>query len=263
MHIVRSRVRLRWIATVLLLALGSGCANPTKAPVVFFLDGAGWYASGGAVESGLRKAGYKGAYDVFVWSSFLGPAPDHFITANSKVVARRLAEKIERVRKNDANGAINVMGLSAGTAVILSALEELPEGVQVDNVVLLSPSVSAERDLTEIMHHVRRNLYATCSTHDGIVASLAVNADGKPGPPAGEQGFKFPRKGSAEAQAAYARVINIPWQPSFASFDWSGSHTGVTSGDFIAGVIAPRLFSTDPFPLDRPVLQRLAGGGRQ
>ncbi|MEK6643910.1 MAG: hypothetical protein AABZ08_08375 [Planctomycetota bacterium] len=254
---------MRILLTVFLFASLSGCAESTRGPVVFFLDGAGWYASGGAVENGLRKAGYKGEYEVFTWSAFLGPAQDHFITAQSKIVARRLAGKIERVRKNDPDGAIQVMGLSAGTAVILSALEELPDGVQVDNVVLLSPSASAERDLTKIMQHVRRNLYATCSPHDGIVAALAVNADGRPGPPAGEKGLRMPRKGDAQTQAAYARVINIPWQPSYVGFNWNGSHTGVTSDDFIAGVIAPRILSAEPFPLDRPVLERFAVGSER
>lgn len=238
------------------LAQTSGCANPRKGPIAFYLDGAGWYGSAASVEAGLRQAGYRGAFDTFTWSSFLGPAHDHFVAAHDRGNARRLARNIEQVRKNDASGPIHLMGLSAGTAVILSALEELEGGVQVDNVVLFSPTVSAERDLTKIMQHVRQRLYATCSPHDAIVASLAMNADGKPGPPTGTRGFRIPRKASETTREAYARVVNVPWRPSYAGYDWDGSHTSVTSTAFVASVIAPRILSNEPYPLDQSLAER-------
>lgn len=244
-----------------LFAIASGCADAKKGPIVFYLDGAGWYGSSGSVEAGLRQAGYTGDFTTFTWSAFLGPAHDHLVAAHDKSVARRLAHQIERKREADRDGPINVMGLSAGTAVVLSALEELKPGAQVDNVVLFSPTVSGERDLTKIMQHVRRNLYATSSPSDGIVGALAVNADGKPGIPAGRRGFKMARKSDPATRDAYARVINLPWQPSYIGFDWTGGHTGVTNRIFVAGVIAPRILTSEPYPLDRPIVERVVLGG--
>ena len=224
---------------------------------MFFLDGAGWYASSGSISHGLRQAGYTGQFQTFSWSAFLGPAQDHLVTAHSKLIAGRLADRIAAWRQSNPNDAINVMGLSAGTAVILSAIEELNGTGEIDNVVLLSPTVSGQRNLTKIMQHVRRNLYATCSPHDGIVGSLAVNADGKSGPPAGRGGFMLPSNSGEATRAAYSRVINLPWQPSYVGYDWTGSHTSVTSSRFIASVIAPRILSRDPYPLDRPMMVAL------
>ena len=242
------------IGFLALLAAG-GCAEPPGCPVVFYLDGAGWYGSAGSVESGLRQAGYTGRFQTYTWSLFLGPAPDHFVAAGSKSTGRGLAEKIVKVREKDANGPIVVMGLSAGTSVILSALEQLPPGVQVDSVVLFSPTVSAEHNLTTAMQHVRRTLYATCSSRDAIAGTLVANADGKSGAPAGQSGFRRSARGE-KTDSAYRRVVNLPWQPAYLAFDWGGAHTGVTNSRFVATVIAPRILSDEPFPLDRSVADR-------
>lgn len=250
--VVRAGAGTVWL--FILLAV-SGCADPPGGPVVFYLEGAGWYSSAGSVKAGLQKAGYTGKFQTHTWSAFLGPAHDHFVTARSKAVAHGLARKIQKARAKDPDGRIILMGLSAGTAVILSALEQLPEGVQVDSVVLFSPTVSAEHNLTKVMQRVRGNLYATCSSRDAIAGTLVVNADGKSGPPAGRAGFRMTARGE-KAEAAYHRVVNIPWEPTHTAFDWSGTHTGVTTSNFVASVIAPRILHDEPFPLDRSVADR-------
>ena len=245
------------VGLCLALAAGAvGCSGPSKGPVVFYLDGAGWYSSAGSVKQGMRDAGYTGRFETFSWSAYLGPAHDHLITTKSKAIARRLARKIEKVRTVDPTGRIDIMGLSAGTAVILSALEQLPPEVAVDNVVLLSSSVSAGHDLTPALRHVRRNLYATCSPHDGILSALPINADGKSGLAAGQAGFRLADSGE-NAEAEYRKVINLPWRPAYLAYDWDGGHTSVTGSMFVASVIAPRLLITGRFPLDRSITEKL------
>jgi pimeloyl-ACP methyl ester carboxylesterase len=258
--LIRKAVRLVICicSVVSLAACGGGCADPVCGPAVFYCDGAGWYSSAAPVAQGLRDAGYKGTFNTYGWSALLGAPHDHFVTAHSKGVARGLARRIEKLRRSDPQGQIDVMGLSAGTAVVLNALEELPAGIEVNNVVLFSPSVSSEHDLSKAMQHVRRNLYATCSPHDAILATLAVNADGEPGPPAGRVGLRLPRQPAAATESAYRRVINLPWEPAYLAFDWNGAHTGVTNRKMVAGVIAPRVLATEPYPLDRSVMDRVA-----
>ena len=240
---------------VLLLSVAGGCAKPETSPVVFFLDGAGWYSSPGAVEHGLRRAGFKGTFETYSWSAYMGPAHDHLITARSKSVAKGLAKRLTAARRRDPKGRIDVMGLSAGTAVILGALERLPKGVAVDNVVLFSPSVSARHDLRRAMRHVRRNLYATTSRTDGILGAIAVNADGVPGRPAGIAGFVMPHDSKRTTVAAYGRVINLPWRPSYVAYDWDGGHIAVTNWRFVEAIIAPRLLTPKPYPLDRSIAE--------
>lgn len=237
-----------------LVMLIGGCSRSSSGPVTLFLDGAGWFGSSGSVKSGLRDAGDKGEFETFVWSSGLGAAHDHMVVAGSKSVAKRLARRIEKHREHGNDARINVIALSAGTSVVLNALEQLKQGVMVDNVVLLSSSASERRDLTPIMHHVRGRLYATCSRNDGILATIITNADHKGGDPAGITGFKPPRRNDAATRAAYERVVNLPWKPAYLAYDWDGGHTAATNRKFIATVIAPRILSNEPFPADRPVL---------
>lgn len=245
--------RACFVGLILIIAGSGGCAQKVRGPVIFYLDGAGWYVSAGSVETGLHKAGYKGSFQTFSWSAYLGPAHDHLINANSPLIARGLARRIEKARAANPCAPIHVIGLSAGTSLILLALEKLEDDVMVDNVVLFSSSVSSERNLTQAMRHVRRNLYATTSPYDSILNTLPFNADGKGGPPAGRRGFRLPTGASRETLSAYQRVVNLPWQPTYLGFGWNGSHTSVTGSDFVASVIAPRILKPEPFPLDRPI----------
>jgi pimeloyl-ACP methyl ester carboxylesterase len=235
------------------MALCGGCGSSVRSPLVIFLDGAGHYTAGGSVKTGLREAGYKGAFETYVWSSFLLWGADHFVAARSSHKAQALADHITRARRVCPKGRIHVMGLSAGTALVVSALERLPEDVEVDTVVLFESSVSAERNLLPALRHVRGRLYATCSRGDVILAALPVNADGGSGPPAGRTGFRVPHGLTPAQRAAYAKVVNIPWKPNYVAFGWNGGHVPSTSSEFVRCVIAPRVLSPEPFPLDRPL----------
>ncbi len=249
-------------ATLLMLALGTGCAEQIAKPTVFYCEGAGWYSSAGQVESGLRKAGFKGRFVNYSWSCFLGPSTDHLITARSGLVASGLADRIEKTRRHGPDMPIYAMGLSAGTAVVLNALEKLPEGIRVDHVVLYSSSASSTRNLTPVMERVGGRLYATTSPHDGILRAIVTNADGGGGPPAGKSGFAIPASRDHRVAQAYSRVINLPWRASYLQFGWDGGHTAATRSDFVQHVIAPRIFSKTPHPLDRPMFRTVNTNSR-
>jgi pimeloyl-ACP methyl ester carboxylesterase len=242
-----------WVAGFLLLAgLLAGCNGTPRTPVVIFLDGAGGFGYGGPVRQGLHAAGFRGDFDNHRWSFFVVPADQ--LLARWKALAAPLADKIKAIREADPEGEIHVVGLSAGTALLLNALEQLPEGIQVDNVALLSSSASAQHDLQPALQHVRGYFYATYSREDYILASLAVNADGEPGPPAGRVGFHRPSNLTRETALLYSRVINLPWKPGYAGYGWNGGHTHVTDQHFIRSVIAPRLLAEKPLPIDRPLV---------
>ena len=252
-HAVGWRSAAGWRAAALIVCLACGgiaCSEARPMPSAFYCDGAGWYSSASSVRRGLRAAGYKGRFHNYAWSSFLGPTTDHLITARSNLVARGLARRVEDARRAAPHEPIYMLGLSAGTAVILNAIEQLPAGIHVDHVVLFSSSVSASRDLGPVMAHVTGRLYATTSPHDQILKAIVTNADGGSGPPAGLDGF---RAGGRSGADAYARVFNIPWRASYLQYDWDGGHTTATRADFVQHVIAPRLFRPTAHPLDRPV----------
>ncbi len=236
-----------------LLLLVVGCQSASPSPKVIFLDGAGHFGAGYSVRRGLERAGYLGSFETFSWSSWLGPGADHLVVARSKGKAHQLSAKIAEARRDFPRGKIYLMGLSAGTALILSALEDLPRGVNVDGVVLFSSSVSSRKDLTRALRHVNGRLYATCSPHDGILSAVAINADGSTGPAAGSVGFMPPSGYDREGMTLYGKVVNVPWRPSYLGFGWRGGHVEATTSGFVQHVIAPRLLSAEPYPLDQPV----------
>ncbi len=219
--------------------------------MVIFLDGAGWSGSQTGVRAGLRDAGFDGQVEVFAWGSLFGAISDHFMVAHKKQKARELADLIAARRAARPGDDLHLMGLSSGTAVILFALEQLPTGVRVNNVVLFSPSISGDYDLSRAMGHVEGFLYATSSPNDGVLAGVRVNSDGGTGQPAGLYGLRIPSR--VERFDVYARVVNLPWRPAYSSLGWNGSHTGATNRDFVRNVIGPRVISTGPQPLNRPL----------
>jgi len=204
----------------------------------------------------MKAAGYRGAFETFMWSSLLGPGADHLLAARSKLKAKQLAKRITKIRHKNPDQPLHVMGLSAGTALIVAALAELPEDIYVDTVVLFSPSISATHDLSAALRHVRGRLYATCSEHDGILSALVVNADGQRGRPAGLRGLRIPPglHDRPKDLAEYRKVVNLPWRGAYTAFGWHGGHVEVTRSSFVRAVIAPRVLSREPYPLDRPLL---------
>ena len=249
---LRPPMTLRWLGLAVISLPAAGCGAQHATPIVIFLDGAGHFGYAGKVKRGLRQGGYEGRFEEFGWSSFLAPV-DHLLIARAGGRAAALARKIERIRESDPEGPIHLIGLSAGTAVLAAALEQLNDGVMVDNVVLLSSSISARRDLRRVLGHVRGHLYVTVSLRDRMLAVMSVNADGGPGPPAGRTGVLTPRALDRSDRTPYRKVVNLPWRPAYAGFGWNGGHTGVTSPKFIEAVLLPRLRSNELFPLDRPL----------
>ena len=246
--------RRRLLAAAVAAGLSWGCNSATTTPRVIYLEGAGWFGSAGSVRSGLRSGGYRGQFETFTWTTFLLAPADYFVAARGPLRAQRLANRIERIRRASPQGTIHLIGLSAGTFLIVRALERLPEAVQVDQVVLFSSSISAQRDLTPALKRVRGRLYATCSPGDRLLASLALSVEGRTGKVAGQRGFRLPENPTEEQKHQYAKVVNLLWRPAYAGFGWSGGHVAVTKSSFVQAVIAPRIRSPQPFPLDRPLV---------
>ena len=242
----------------ILAALLAGCASDMSTPRVIFLDGAGWYTGDGPVRAGLRQGGFAGPVERFGWASGLGPLHDHLVVGPSHPRTRALAERITRLRQANPNGKIVVMGLSAGSRVVVCGLEKLPPAVAVDHVVLLSPSISSRHDLSEALRHVKGRLYFTTSTQDGILAT-ACSAGMAGGRPAGQAGFVQPNDQNLETKDLYRKVVPLPWRPDYLPYGWDGGHVSATSSDFIRVVIAPRIIDDLPHPLDQPLVSADAG----
>jgi hypothetical protein len=253
----RKRHAAGWICLtcVGLAGLTAGCSQtmPDRAArmthgYVYYLDGAGgggllsnW---SGGVRQGMIDAGYSGAGEVFRWNTGLGVVADQDSSVDYKrSKAAALAQQIQQYTREHPGAPVTLMGLSAGTAVVVFTLEALPAGCPVDNVVLLGASISATHDLTHALARVRNRMYVFTSEKDAVLAFLvpgAGTADREKGvPSAGLNGFQMPPGASADTRSRYAKISYIGWRPEFEKTGNYGGHTDTVKAPFVQEYIAP------------------------
>ena len=264
----------------LLMCLAAGCSvSPDRQErltrgYVYYLDGAGgaglvtnWSRG---VRQGLIDAGYSGAGEVFVWQTQLGVVADQDASVGYKrSKAAELARRIEGYSEEHPNAPVTIMGLSAGTSIAVFALEALPEDHPVENVVLLSSSVSSDYDLTNALKRVRGHIYVFTSERDSVLRFLvpvAGTADRRSGrvPSAGLRGFRTPQSRLPEVREQYKKLVHIRWRSEFAAAGNLGGHTDVVKPKFVAAYVAPLIKTTERagvVALSPPVAARCPGPG--
>ncbi len=223
---------------------------------VYYLDGAGggnvltnW---GGGVRAGLKAAGYPGDFKIFVWNTGLGVLVDQSASVEYKrKKAAELAKRIVAYMDSHPRRPVNLIALSAGTAIAAFTLEALPQDQPVDNVVLLGSSLSSHYNMTEALKRVRVRLYVFTSDKDAVLSvgvAIAGTADRQfcGACSAGLHGFHLPTDASKDARRLYAKVENITWRPEFAKAGHLGGHTGAVNATFVRQYVAPLLWPQGP-----------------
>lgn len=247
----------------LILATAGGCGSryalsgPERShEIVYYVDGAGgggpvayW---GRGVETGLRQAGYQGAFVNYKWQTGLGALADQKSSIRYKrSKAAELARLITDHLHRHPDAEVTVIGLSAGTAIAVFALEALPPDRPVRDVFLISSSLSSDYDLTAALRRVQHHMYVFTSPHDdvlGILVPLVGTADGKycGQCSAGLGGFRLPPYASATTRALYSKVRNIPPHPLETYEEDNGGHTAKVNASFVRARIAPLVLRESP-----------------
>jgi pimeloyl-ACP methyl ester carboxylesterase len=251
------------VALFLLLA---GCASAPPSDraarmtrgFVYYLDGAGGgaalrnYSSG--VRQGLLEAGYPGTGEMFDWETGWGLLADQEVSvAYKRARAAELAQQIADFRRQHPHTPIELIGFSAGTAVAVFTLEALPDDICVQNVILLSGSLSADYDLAAALRHVTERVYVTTSHRDGMLLylmPLTGTADRKP-TTEGAIGIEGPRRPTDASPAVcqeYEKIVTLPWNAEFARLGDHGRHFDTVRAPFIQAAIAPLLMK-DAVPI--------------
>jgi pimeloyl-ACP methyl ester carboxylesterase len=248
----------RSLALLACAALPAACQSPAgnmeaRKPhgYIWYLDGAGGggkvFNWAGGVRTGLLNAGYTGGGEIFGWNTGLGVGADQVVDDSYKRgKARELAAEIQEYRRQYPDAPTALIGLSAGTAVAVFTLEELPVSCPVDNVVLLGASVSADHDLTQALQRIRNQMYVFTSEKDAVLRFLVPisgTADRTVSPSAGLNGFQIPSGASPQTRELYRKVSDVPWEPAFARKGDYGGHTDTVKASFVQAYIAPLLMT--------------------
>jgi len=217
--------------------------------IIYGCDGSGagivlrW---GPSARQGMVDAGYPGIFHPFRWQTGAGMAIDHMTSVGYKRwVASKLANQIMDHRARYPEDPIYIGAFSAGCAVAVYALEQLPEDVLIDQCVLLSSSVSASYDLTMALTRIRGKLYVTTSPHDEMLKRLVAAVGSADRERVGDrlsgiEGFTIPTGADEATREAYAKKVQtIPWSGQFIAYGNHGRHSDMAGREFIANVIAP------------------------
>jgi len=243
-----------------------GCMAPQRMPtpterddVVFYCDGAGgggpltnW---GHSVLQGLEQDGYEGEFRNFRWQTGLGALADQVTSVKYKRErAAELARAMTAHWQRFPGGSVHLIGLSAGSAIVVYALEALPGAYQVDYVILLGSSLSAEYDLRRALRRVRGEVYVFTSKRDrvlSVLVPLTGTADRKRVGKrvAGRYGILMPPDADDETEALYSKIVNVQWDDTRAEHGDPGTHTGATNPEFVRRFIAPLVNRDGPRPL--------------
>lgn len=251
------------LAVASLFCASAGCATDNQRHEraqygqVFYLDGAGgghalspWSAG---VREGLTTGGFPGDVETFPWNTGLGPTADESSGVGYKRrEARKLAGLISRYQDEHPGRPVTLISFSAGTAIAVFALEELPRSRQVDDVVLLGSALSQHYDLTEALRRVKNRFVVYTYPNDPVLivfVGITGTADREfcGACAAGLRGFDPGRAAhDPEAAVQYRKVEQVPWRPEFALAGNDGGHTDWVDPRFIQEYVAPILRSSTP-----------------
>jgi hypothetical protein len=218
------------VAAMLLVATGCQKRDAERFGKTFYLDGAGnWGYGASDVPDGLRQAGYRGDVEIFIWTMSFNPLVDQLNIAGAKLRAAALTRKIEDYYRDNPNQEINVIALSAGTGVATWAIEGLPSGVKINNLVLLGSSLSHDYDMRRALSNMTGGIYVYFSRYDTVLETVRLvgTIDGKRGVESiGAVGLQPPR-------GMEDRVVNVGWSRKWMGLGWTGAHTDCTNSVFV------------------------------
>lgn len=217
------------------------------------------YADDQLVE-GLRAGGFEGQIEIYDWTCGDPGVPALHARRRNLEEAQKIARRIVEEREGHPGERVEITAHSAGAGLAVWALEKLPEGVMVENVVMIAPALSPEYDLSGALRHVRGKVYVLYSEFDSIVLGIGTRVfgtiDGLQVEAAGKVGFVRPADGDEEE---YRKVVQVPYEPQWARFGNYGDHIGGMMSRFVKEVVVRMVMEEEVGATTRGVEE----GGRE
>ncbi len=203
--------------------------------------------------AGLEDGGVDGKIEHYDWTTADPGLGSLLATNRNRDEANNVAQILLEHSRADPHARISVTAHSGGSAIIIWAIERLPDEVSVDSIVLIAPALSPTYDLTKALKHVRGKVYSLNSQSDIVVLGLGTSMfgtmDGVKTPAAGKVGFQQP-PGADEKE--YKKLIQLPHQQEWIrQYRNTGEHIGAMNRDFAREIIAP-LILKGKIPTSQP-----------
>ena len=198
------------------------------------------------------------------------PAGSRFASASLSqrerniVEAEKVARLITRKYRAAPDRPLYLSCESGGAGIAIWALERLPDDVHVDAVVLVSPAVSTEYDLSPALRHVRHKMLVFPSRSDGLILGVGTavfgTMDRRHKKSAGLDGFTRPESADVEQ---YAKLEQFPYRGKMLfRYGNSGGHAWAMYPHFASAWLAPRLIdlARDAASKESPSTQPASSG---
>jgi hypothetical protein len=245
--------RLAAACIVAMMTLAMGCGmNPVKRPAaqlepkpyLLHLPGiTGGFWLHDSYCRALNSGGFDAETGIYDWTGSRFAIAALTQRERNLLEADKVARLITRKYRAAPERPLYLSCESGGAGVAVWALERLPEDVQVEAAVLVSPALSTEYDLSAALRHVRRRMLVFPSRSDGLILGFGTlffgTMDRKHDKSAGLDGFTRPA--SADA-AQYDKLEQFHYRGKMLfTYGNSGGHAWAMYPHFASAWLAPRL----------------------
>ena len=190
---------------------------------------------------GLAGGGLDWAIELRDWSGLLGPLGNQGDRKRNRKIAAEISEYVVTYQDEHPGRPVVLIGHSGGTAIAVWIAEAMPEGRQVDGVILLASSLSQGYNLIPALEKSSRGIVNFYSHRDGVLAGFSSpgprTMDGQHALAAGKFGFEW--TGPGGTSWAYQRLYQIIWDKRMERLGHMGGHAGYTDQRFAGKVLAP------------------------
>lgn len=235
-----------------LLVLVSGCIKDTfptshaatiSPPYLLHLPGiAGRLWIDDAVTRGLKEGGIGGTIEVYNWAGIDRGLPALGFVKRHREQARIVADKLIAHVRQHPGSKITLISHSAGCGIAIYALEQLPDDVGIDALLMMHSALSPEYDLSNALRHVTR-AYSFHSSHD-MVLDWGTRAfgtlDRRFSTAAGRVSYSCPAAGD---NAQYAKLTQFDYDRKWLKLGNRGDHIGPMDRKFGREMLAPLLLT--------------------
>ena len=193
--------------------------------------------------TGLRDANVDQAIEVVPWGLANEPTWAHEeFWSKFPTWAENEAARLAAYKSAHPGAPVTLLGWSAGAMTAIQVTEHVPDGVEVDSVILLSPGVSPDYDLTRMLEKVSGRAVVYWSPKENnlglLLLKLVGTVDGNFDEAVSFAGFR----GSYDRR----KFAEVPWQPEMASLGNNGDHLDYFLAipwirEYVAAWVAPPL----------------------
>ena len=171
------------------------------------------------------------------------PLPLYMVNLQDKGIHAKaeasLAKALKSWRDRYPGGKLTLLGHSAGCGVILGSLGRLEKRVDVENVVLLAPSVSPDYQIAPALRQIAGTLHVFFSDGDQLWLGWRTSTFGTYDSVRTEAAGKVGLNVDSLHRDLRGKIVQHGYEPEFAALGHDGGHFGGLGRRFNDKVVAP------------------------